>query len=709
MRTILQQSERDCLLACFAMTLSTYGINRQPWQLIRQTTAFESEGISAAELRALTAGYGLRLRARRGSPSEVWRALTASRETSIVHFTPHHYVVVRAARSRRKMRVHDPAIGRYDLREEDFEERASGAIFSFYPQDTALLAEQAAQTPGRYALRRVVNALGQRSHLMMLLAYLLTQVSALGLSWALRDLVDQHRSAAVSALLVTGILLASVLSVVTKVHGTAAGARSFDAKYSNRLFSSLLAKPLAYFERNSRGSLMERLSFRFAIRDAIIVSALPQIASTITSAVIIAYLALLDPWLACGILVCSAAFLAINQVLIGEQNSANVSYILRQQEFGQLVQRDLASIADMITLGVTDSTATTWGESNSRLTDSYIKVVRTTGYSQGLSSIFTFLISAGLALYSAARFQSGAMSLGTLLMIQVAGGLVASGLKDTLTLVVTLNQVRQNTDRHTEIFDSTDAQHFVDRTVASQDLIEADALTIGFGRNRVIDDVSLRIAPASRTFIVGPSGSGKSTLLKGLVGLLPHTGTIALSPGLRDHLGVAFAETRPGGESVRQALDPRGVGLTDDDGRAALEAVSLRGRVTRLPLGLDSYVSEDGTNLSNGERRRLAIAKALAAGDSLVLLDEPFIGLDEQTVRTVFRQTIGEDRSRAFLIVTHDLELIDDDDAVIFVSGSGRITGSTHASLIRRCPEYADFVGAGSVTARLQGGAGGAS
>ena len=62
MRTILQQSERDCLLACFAMTLSTYGINRQPWQLIRQTTAFESEGISAAELRALTAGYGLRLR-----------------------------------------------------------------------------------------------------------------------------------------------------------------------------------------------------------------------------------------------------------------------------------------------------------------------------------------------------------------------------------------------------------------------------------------------------------------------------------------------------------------------------------------------------------------------------------------------------------------------------------------------------------------------
>ena len=48
MRTILQQSERDCLLACFAMTLSTYGINRQPWQLIRQTTAFESEGISAA-------------------------------------------------------------------------------------------------------------------------------------------------------------------------------------------------------------------------------------------------------------------------------------------------------------------------------------------------------------------------------------------------------------------------------------------------------------------------------------------------------------------------------------------------------------------------------------------------------------------------------------------------------------------------------------
>ena len=90
MKTVLQQSESDCLLACFAMMLSTHGISRQPWQLIRESTVFESDGISAAELRTLTADYGLRLHARRGSPSEVWRVLTASRETAIVHFTPHH-------------------------------------------------------------------------------------------------------------------------------------------------------------------------------------------------------------------------------------------------------------------------------------------------------------------------------------------------------------------------------------------------------------------------------------------------------------------------------------------------------------------------------------------------------------------------------------------------------------------------------------------
>ena len=50
MKTVLQQSESDCLLACFAMMLSTHGISRQPWQLIRESTVFESDGISAAEL-----------------------------------------------------------------------------------------------------------------------------------------------------------------------------------------------------------------------------------------------------------------------------------------------------------------------------------------------------------------------------------------------------------------------------------------------------------------------------------------------------------------------------------------------------------------------------------------------------------------------------------------------------------------------------------
>ena len=149
----------------------------------------------------------------------------------------------------------------------------------------------------------------------------------------------------------------SVLSIVTRVHGTAAGARSFDSRYSDRLFTSLLEKPLAYFERNSRGGLMERLNLRFAIRDAITVSAVPQIASTITSIVIIAYLAFLDPWIAGGIIVCSGVFLAVNQVLIEKQNSANVAYILKQQEFGQLVQRDLANIVDTVALGVTGSTS----------------------------------------------------------------------------------------------------------------------------------------------------------------------------------------------------------------------------------------------------------------------------------------------------------------------------------------------------------------
>lgn len=691
-RMILQQSERDCLFACYAMMLSTFGVDRQPWQLVSDATVFNADGISAAELRRLASDYGLLLHARHGEVSDVWNVLVSGRQPAIVHWRPHHYVVVIGTRRRNRLRVYDPAVGRYEVGPDEFAERASGAVFTFSVDDQDVLNERASVVPGRLSLLRALRAMGLRSGLYIALAYLFAQFNALGISWAIREFVDRDvGQRAMIPLMLVAIGL-SVMEVSLRVRGTVQGAKSFDERYSSALFKGLLTKPLAYFERNGRGALMERLNLRFTIRDSLLASAVPQVVSATSSVVVLLYIAFIDSRLAICVTLLSGVFIAINQFLVARQNAANVAYILRQQEFGQLVQRDLSNVPDMISMGLSRRASGMWNDVNSKLTDSYIRVVQTTGYSQGLSGAYSLIMSCGLALYSAGQFRGGDISLGTLLLIQVAGGLITSGLKDVIGLSVTLNQVRQNVDRHTELFDAGRPQYFVDRSADSGSLVEVNGLSMRYGAVCAVDGVSLTINPGSKTFIVGQSGSGKSTLLRGLMAIQEHEGSVSLRRDLRGGLGVAFADARVGGESVRDILDPRRGGISDRRAWAILDAVALKDRVSEFPLGLDSFVSEDGGNLSNGERKRLALARAIASGKSLVVLDEPFTGLDSHTVRDVYARITGKFGSTAYVIVTHDVELIKGDDRVVFVSGSGRVVISRHASLLSSDSEYRAFI-----------------
>ena len=175
--------------------------------------------------------------------------------------------------------------------------------------------------------------------------------------------------------------------------------------------------------------------------------------------------------------------------------------------------------------------------------------------------------------------------------------------------------------------------------------------------------VDLDLPQGSRTAVVGPSGAGKSTLAALLTRMLdPVTGTVTLGgTDLRDLTGdqvravVGLVDDRAYLFDATIAVNLR-VGAPDASDarlREALAAAHLAEWVATLPRGLDTPVGEHGARLSGGQRRRLALARALLADRPVLILDEPAEHLDEATATALTRNFLAAAGNRTVVLITH--------------------------------------------------------
>jgi thiol reductant ABC exporter CydC subunit len=189
------------------------------------------------------------------------------------------------------------------------------------------------------------------------------------------------------------------------------------------------------------------------------------------------------------------------------------------------------------------------------------------------------------------------------------------------------------------------------------------SLRYGAGLPRALDDVSLRVPAGGRVAVTGSSGAGKSSLVTALLRYWPlESGTLVLGDidvtllaqrdtratcALADQRAQLFAGT------LRANLTLARPGASDDEIDRALATAQLRDWVATLPEGLDTPVGEDGVALSGGERRRVAVARALLAAGPVLVLDEPTSGLDPELADRLLQAVFASAGARSVLLVTH--------------------------------------------------------
>lgn len=221
---------------------------------------------------------------------------------------------------------------------------------------------------------------------------------------------------------------------------------------------------------------------------------------------------------------------------------------------------------------------------------------------------------------------------------------------------------------------------------------------------RLIENLNLSVKPGQRVAIVGPTGCGKTTIINLLMRFYDvNAGEIAVSghsikdvtrASLRGSYGMVLQDTWLKAGTIRENISYGKPDATEEEIIAAAKAAHAHSFIKRMPKGYDTVITEDGGNISHGEKQLLCIARVMLNLPPMLILDEATSSIDTRTEIRIQRAFDKMMKGRTSFIVAHRLSTIREADVILVMKDGHIIEQGNHDTLLKKNGFYANLYNA---------------
>ena len=376
----------------------------------------------------------------------------------------------------------------------------------------------------------------------------------------------------------------------------------------------------------------------------------------------------------------------------------------------QVMRETLAGIRVIRAFVRTDHEERRFDEANTDLFDTSVRVNRLFAVTIPVMTAILNLSTVAVMWFGAMRVDSGEMPIGNLTaFLQYLMQILFSVLMAVFMFVfvpraaVSAGRIIEVLEREPSV---RDPEHAVTLPAVARTGVHLEFRNVEFrypgAEQPVLRDISFEVRPGETTAIVGSTGSGKSTLINLIPRFYDVTGGQLLVDGvdvreldredLWGHIGFIPQKAFLFSGTVAGNLRYGGKDATEDDLWHALRIAQGDDFISEMPGGLDAPISQGGTNVSGGQRQRLAIARALVKRPEIYIFDDSFSALDFATDSKLRAALESETREATVIIVAQRVGTILRADRII-VLDQGRICGiGNHEELMETCETYREIV-----------------
>lgn len=709
----------QCGAACLTMICKFYGINKS----LSEVSAIcipTNSGISVKGIEESAKILGFRANSYLLSLTHLI-SITAP---IILHWDQNHFVVLyKVDKTGKKFYIADPSKGLLKLSQEDFkkhwissnlEETEVGVAMFLMPSPN--LTPQFINTPSENrSLRFLFGYIKQyRYYFLQIIGGLfigcLLQLIMPFLTQSIVDTGIKHKDIGFIWLILLGELMIVIGRTATDfirrwllLHIS----MRINISLISDFFIKLLKLPMSFFDSKLMGDLLQRIGDHTRVQNFLTGQVL-NIIFTFLSFIIFGIVLFIYNPMIFGVFAIGSVCYGLWIISFLKKRKVLDYELFEQQAKNQNKTYQLITSMQEIKLQDCEQRRRwEWEDTQADLFSVQMKSLKLQQTQEAGSIFINEVKNIVITVFAATAVINGQMTLGAMLAVQYIIGQLNSPVEQFMSFIYSLQDVKISLERINEIHEGKNEETNENQASEFNNgkfivLTNVDFKYDPHAFKNTLTDVSFDIPDGKVTAIVGASGSGKTTLIKLMLGYYPLiSGSITIAgrnineynlKWWRQHCGVVMQDGVIFSESIAR-------NIAVDDGDIDVERLEKAARIANihdyimgLPLKYNTQIGRDGVGLSQGQKQRILIARAVYKNPDFIFLDEATNALDAKNERAIVENLDEFYKGRTVVVVAHRLSTVKNADQIIVLDSGKVVESGNHATLIEKKGAYYNLV-----------------